>query len=70
VPKGTPPAIVEKLSKEIAKIHDDKEFREKQLTFGMKVYPKAENSEQILKRMADQSKVFADIIKAAGVSQE
>jgi tripartite-type tricarboxylate transporter receptor subunit TctC len=69
-PKGTPQAIVDKLAKEIAKIHDDKEFREKQMTFGMKVYAKAETSEEIAKRMAAQTKVFAEIIKTAGVSAE
>lgn len=69
-PKGTPQAIVDKLAKEIAKIHDDKEFREKQMTFGMKVYAKAETSEEIAKRMAVQTRVFADIIKTAGVSAE
>ena len=69
-PKGTPRPIVDKLAKEIAKIHDDKEFREKQMTFGMKVYAKAETPEQIGKRIAEQTLIFADIIKKAGVSAE
>jgi tripartite-type tricarboxylate transporter receptor subunit TctC len=70
VPKGTPQAIIDKLAKEIAKIHDDKEFRDKQMEFGMKVYPKAETPDEIAKRVAAQSKTFAEIIKKAGVSQE
>jgi tripartite-type tricarboxylate transporter receptor subunit TctC len=69
-PKGTPMPIVDKLAREIAKIHDDKEFREKQMTFGMKVYAKAETPEQIGKRIAEQTLIFADIIKKAGVSAE
>jgi tripartite-type tricarboxylate transporter receptor subunit TctC len=70
VPKGTPQPIVEKLTKEIAKIHDDKEFKEKQMTFGMRVYDKAESSEEIRKRLAAQTRLFAEIIKKSGVSAE
>jgi tripartite-type tricarboxylate transporter receptor subunit TctC len=70
VPKGTPQPIVDKLVKEIAKVHDDKDFREKQMAFGMKVYAKAESPDEISKRIAAQSKVFAEIIRKAGVSAE
>ena len=64
-PRGTPRPIVDKLVREIAKIHDDAEFRERQLSFGMRVYAKAETPEEIGKRMAAQTAVFADIKKAS-----
>ena len=68
-PKGTPQPIIDKLVKEIAKIHDDKEFREKQMTYGMRVYAKAETPDEISKRLAEQTLTFAEIIKKAGVAE-
>jgi len=69
-PRGTPQPILDKLVREIARIHDDAEFRERQMSFGMRVYPKAETPEEIAKRMAAQAVVFADIIKKAGITAE
>ena len=70
VPRGTPAPIMQKLHREIAKIHDDKEFRERQMTYGMRVYPRAETPEEISQRIAAQTLVFAEIIKKAGVAAE
>jgi tripartite-type tricarboxylate transporter receptor subunit TctC len=67
VPRGTPEAIIAKLHKEIARIHDDKEFAAKMMSVGMRVYPKAERSQEISARMAAQMVVYGEIIKKANV---
>jgi tripartite-type tricarboxylate transporter receptor subunit TctC len=69
-PRGTPAPIIDKLHREIARIHDDQAFRERQMSFGMRVYAKAETPEEIAKRIAAQTKVYAEIIKKAGVTAE
>ena len=66
-PAGTPQPIIEKLHKAISTIHGDKEFTEKQMAAGMRVYANAETPEEMGRRMAAQTKVFAEIIKRAGV---
>ena len=67
-PQGTPGAIIAKLHGEISRIHDDKEFGAKLMVMGMRVYPSADKPEEMAKRMAAQSLVFADIIKTAKVT--
>ncbi len=69
-PRGTPPAIIEKLHREISRIHDDKEFGDRLMSLGMRVYAKAEAPAEITKRIAAQTLVYADIIRKAKVTVE
>jgi len=69
-PRGTPAAIIEKLHREISRIHDDKEFGARLMALGMRVYAKAETPEEMAKRIAAQTIVFADIIRKANVQAE
>lgn len=67
-PQGTPPVILARLHKEISRIHADKELYSKLMTMGMRVYSKADTPEEMAKRIADQTKVYADIIRKANVT--
>lgn len=67
-PHGTPKSIVRKLHAEISKIHDDKPFHDKLMAMGMRVYARADSPEEMARRMSDQTRVFADVIKKAKVT--
>jgi tripartite-type tricarboxylate transporter receptor subunit TctC len=67
-PRGTPPAIIAKLHKEMSRVHDDKEFGARLMGFGMRVYSKADTPEEMAQRIAAQTGVFGDIIKKAKVA--
>ena len=69
-PRGTPPAIIAKLHREISKIHDDKEFGDRLMALGMRVYAKADTPEEMTRRIEAQRIVFRDIIKKANVVAE
>ena len=69
-PRGTPPAIIARLHREISKIHDDKEFGDRLMALGMRVYAKADTPEEMTRRIEAQRIVFRDIIKKANVVAE
>lgn len=69
-PRGTPPPIVERLRKELALIHDDKEFAARMMTLGIRVYATAEAPAEISKQLTAQTLVYGDIIRKAKIAME
>ena len=67
-PHGTSNSIIKKLHKEISRIHGDTQFQDKLMVMGMRVYGKADTPDEMAKRIAGQTHVFADIIKKAKVT--
>ena len=66
-PTGVPEPILEQLHREIAKIHTDKEFQEKQFAGGNLVYREALTIKQLQERIASDSGRFADLIRRANI---
>jgi tripartite-type tricarboxylate transporter receptor subunit TctC len=69
-PRGTPQPIIDKLHREISRIHGDAELTARLMSQGMRVYAKAESPEEMRKRIAAQTVVFAEIIRKAKVAVE
>ena len=67
LPRGTPPAIVEKLHLALAKIHEDKELAAKLEAAGMRLYPKTGSLSELADRLASEATRFGDLIKKANV---
>ena len=67
LPRGTPQPIVEKLHRELAKIHGDKDLYVKLEAAGIRLYPKSESLEVLAKRLQDETARFAELIKKANV---
>lgn len=66
-PTGVPRPILEKLRNEIATLHTDKEFHEKQFAGGIKIYKEDMSLEQLKVKIDTQSRYFADLIKRANI---
>jgi len=66
-PAGVPEPILEKLHREIAKIHSDAEFQAKQFAGGHFVYREALSLPQLRERIAKDSERFADLIRRANI---
>ena len=66
-PAGVPAPILEKLHREIAKIHTDAEFHAKQFVGGNLVYREALSMPQLRERIAKDSERFADLIRRANI---
>lgn len=69
-PAGVPRPILEKLRNEIATIHTDKDFHEKQFAGGIKVYKENMSLDQLRDKIDAQSRYFADLIKRANIRLE
>ena len=69
-PRGTPQVIIDKLHREISRIHDDREFGAKLMALGMRVYARAETPEEIRARIEAQRISFADVIRKAQIVVE
>lgn len=67
LPRGTPTAIVEKLHRELGKIHEDKELAAKLEGAGMRLYPKSASLNELSARLAAETARFGDLIKKANV---
>ncbi len=66
-PGGVPGPILEKLNREIGKIHTDAEFRAKQLAGGNLVYKEALSIEQLRERIVKDSARFGALIRQANI---
>lgn len=69
-PRGTPQAIINKLHREISRIHNDREFGARLMAQGMRVYAKAETPDEIRARIEAQRITFADVIQKAQIVVE
>jgi len=69
-PAGVPRPILEKLRNEIATIHADKEFQDKQFAGGIKVYKEDMSLDQLKAKIEAQSRYFGDLIKRANIRLE
>jgi len=69
-PSGTPAAIIDKLHREVSRIHGDNEFGARLMALGMRVYDKPESPADMLRRIEAQRVMFADILNKAGVQPE
>jgi tripartite-type tricarboxylate transporter receptor subunit TctC len=67
-PKGTPPAIVDKLVKQIHAMQDDPEVQKKLATAGLE--PLKETPQQFGERMRRDHARFRDIVKAANLKPQ
>lgn len=67
LPRGTPQPIVEKLHRELAKIHADKDLAAKLEQAGMRLYPKSDSLDVLATRLEAEIALFADLIKKANV---
>jgi hypothetical protein len=65
-----PEPILEKLHREIAKIHSDAEFQAKQFAGGHFVYREALSLPQLRERIAKDSERFADMMRRANIKLE
>ena len=66
-PAGVPEPILEKLHREIAKIHTDTEFHAKQFAGGNLVYREALSIPELRERITKDSVRFADLIRRANI---
>lgn len=66
-PAGTPEPILEKLHREIAKMHSDKDFQMKQFIGGQFVYREALSMPQLRERITKDSERFASLIRRANI---
>ncbi|MGE0226563.1 MAG: Bug family tripartite tricarboxylate transporter substrate binding protein [Acetobacteraceae bacterium] len=68
VPAGVPAPIVQKLHAAISTIHSDEDFKARQLSGGIYIYPQADSLEELKGRLVRQTAYFADVIKRANVT--
>lgn len=69
-PAGLPRPMLEKMRAEIATIHTDKEFQDKQFAGGMFIYKDSMSLDQLKAKVEAQSKYFADLIRRANIRLE
>jgi tripartite-type tricarboxylate transporter receptor subunit TctC len=69
-PAGVPRPILEKLRNEIATIHTDKDFQERQFAGGIKIYKEDMSLDQLREKIDAQSRYFADLIRRANIRLE
>jgi tripartite-type tricarboxylate transporter receptor subunit TctC len=65
VPKGTPPAIISKLEREIRKILTNPDFKARMATQG--IHPQFANSEQLNEITASEATKWAKVVKSANI---
>ena len=65
VPKGTPPAIIGKLEKEIRKILTNPDFKARMATQG--IHPQFANSEQLSETTASEANKWEKVVKSANI---
>ena len=65
-PKGLPPALVDKIRKDIETVLKDPEFAQRYPNFGYEAYPATK--EQFAAYIESESKRFADVIKKANIT--
>ena len=68
VPAGTPPSIIEKLSREIVRILSVKDIRESLLSQGFD--PEASTPDEFSKYLKSEIERYTRIVKAAGIHTE
>jgi len=68
VPAGTPPSIIEKLSREIVRILSVKDIRESLLSQGFD--PEASTPDEFSKYLKSEIERYTRIVKAAGIPTE
>ena len=65
VPKGTPPAVIAKLEREIRKILTNPDFKARMATQG--IHPQFANSEQLSQITASEAAKWEKVVKAANI---
>ncbi len=65
-PKGLPPAIADKIQKDIEAVLAEPDLKERYATFGYETFPVTRA--QFAQTIAQQSAVYADVIKRAKAS--
>jgi tripartite-type tricarboxylate transporter receptor subunit TctC len=69
-PAGLPAPMVEKMRAEIATIHTDKEFQEKQFSGGIMIYKEALSLAELKAKVETQSRFFGELIRRANIRLE
>jgi tripartite-type tricarboxylate transporter receptor subunit TctC len=67
-PAGVPQPIVNKLHAELATMHTDEEFQEKQFAGGIRIYKEAMTLSQLRTWVEAQSLRFADLMRRANIT--
>jgi tripartite-type tricarboxylate transporter receptor subunit TctC len=69
-PAGTPRPIIDRLHADIATVHTDKEFQNRQFAGGIRIYTEALSLADLKARVDRQSRYFADLIQRANIRLE
>ena len=67
-PKGTPPAVVGKISGEVAKVLREPEIEQKMLRLGL--FPAYEDPAAFAKQLRKDDQLFSELIRKAGIKME